>query len=297
MPHLLSLIFILTFNALAATNTPNSIAALVNDTVLTFSAINNKIKPNATKAEKRAIIEREIDLILQLAKIRALGIKPKPKMVNTALGQIAKKNALTLTQLRSMNEFDDIMQEIIQQLSLIGLKQLTLQKADIQLTDAEIQAIPNKNPNAATQQIKISRIVINSIDQTDNLVQSQDTLIKQFLTKLSTEIKQGASFSSMAKLHSQGPSYKNGGVSKWLDKQKMLSLLPPLSKLKTHELSRPFKTQYGWMIVKIIDERSIDTQYMALKQQKLRAKRDNYYQKWVKTLRENAYIEVFDHKL
>lgn len=300
MSRLPLLIFVFLLNFLAANsiaNTANSIIAEVNDTVLTFANVNHKIKSNATKAEKLSVINAEIDLILQLEQIQALGISPKPATVKAALNQIATKNNLTLEQLRAADSFTAIIQNINQQLSLLGLKQMILQKTDIQLSNSELQAISAQTSGKSAQQIKIAQIVISSIDQTDNLSQSEDVLIQQFLTKLSTEIKQGASFSDIAKLHSQDPSYKNGGVSKWLDKQKILAKFTPLSKLKKHELSQPFKARYGWMIAKIIDQRTIDTQHIELKKQKLHAKKDQYYKNWVKSLRKNAYIEVLDHKL
>lgn len=286
------------FAAFAATNNTNSIIALVNNEVLTFSHIQNKIKPGLTKAEKLLVINQEIDLLLQLEKIKKIGIRVKPEALNLAMKQIAANNSITMEQLRSSVEFNDITQEIINQLSLRALKSFVLQEVNIKLTDAEIQAISDKNPKKLTQQIKIAQIFINSIDETNDLLKSKDVLIKQHLTKIRDKIEKGdATFSDMAKLHSQDPSYKNGGISKWLDKQAALEVFPFLSKFKINELSQVFKIQHSWSIVKIIDERSIEAELIKLKLQKLRIKQENYYKNWVKKLRKNAYIEIFEHKL
>lgn len=293
------LVLILTFplNPLAA---PNSIIAIVNQEVITLNDINDDIEPNFTQAEKITVLNKKIDLLLQLGKIKEFGIQPKPKTIQTRLSNIASQNGLTDKQLRSLPEFNTIVENIQRQLSLVGLKQVILQEANIQLTQAEIQTILKKHSsssNPLNQQVKIAKIVINSIDQSGNLSTSKDELAKQFLTKLSAEINQGAAFSNLAKRHSQDPSYKNGGVSKWLDKSKLLTTFKPLAKLKLGELSAPFQTQQGWLIGKIIDERSIDTELIKLKSQRLRAKQDDYYKNWIKELRKNTYVEVFDHKL
>ena len=141
-------------------------------------------------------------------------------------------------------------------------------------------------------------IAISSIDQTNSLLQSQDELIKQFLIDLSHKIKKGASFSDLAKLHSQDPSYKDGGESGWL----MIDDLPPvfkkeIDKLSKGILSKPFKADKGWLIIKIIDTRKIDIHIRIIKAKLIKAKQNTYFKDWVKTLREDAYIEIFDHKL
>ena len=185
------------------------------------------------------MVDNQIDLILQLEKIKEFGIKPKLSLVNTMLSNIASQNGLTLAQLHANNRFDEIVGNVSQHLSLIGLKQIILQKANISLTQAEIDAALTKNPNnyeSFNKQIKIAQIVINSIDQTDSLLQSKDSLIQQLLTELIDKINAGTSFSSLAKLHSQDPSYKNGGESEWLDENRLPAVFKQqIAQLKTGE--------------------------------------------------------------
>ncbi len=296
--YLLSLVFVLSLNTLAV---PNSIIAIVNDELITFDAISQNIKPNSTKAYKMQLVDRQIDLALQLQEIKKIGIEPTVASINYSLSDIASKNKLTLAQLQSLDQFDEIIQDITDQLSLIGLKQFIAQKADTHLTAAEIEAALAKNPNGSNdlkKQVKIAQIAISSIDQTNSLLQSQDELIKQFLIDLSHKIKKGASFSDLAKLHSQDPSYKDGGESGWL----MIDDLPPvfkkeIDKLSKGILSKPFKADKGWLIIKIIDTRKIDIHIRIIKAKLIKAKQNTYFKDWVKTLREDAYIEIFDHKL
>jgi peptidyl-prolyl cis-trans isomerase SurA len=298
MKTLFAFALIFSLNSLA---TPNSIVAIVNDELITFDAISAKIKPASTKAEKIKLIDNQINLVLQLEKIQKFGIKPKLSSVNSMLSNIASQNGLTLAQLQANAQYDEILENINQQLSLRGLKRLVLQEANIKLSQAEIDTMLSKNPSKSeslNKQIKIAQIVISSIDQTDSLLQSKDNLIQQFLTELSDKINAGTSFSSLAKLHSQDPSYKNGGESEWLDENRLPALLKQqISQLKADELSPPFQTEQAWRIIKIIDKRSVDNHLIALKSQLVQSKKNTFFKDWVKALRKNAYIEIFDHKL
>ena len=298
MKYLLALVFTFSLNVLAV---PNTIIAIVNDELITLDTISNDIEPSSTKAQKMALVDHQIDLVLQLEKIQEFGIKPKLSSINRMLSNIASQNGLTLMQLQANHQFDEIVENITQQLSLRGLKQLVLQKADISLTQAEIYAALAKNPSNSdnlNKQIKIAQIVINSIDQTDSLLQSKDDLITQFLIVLSDKINSGTSFSSLAKLHSQDPSYKNGGESGWLDENRLpAAFKQQLVNLQSGELSQPFQTKQGWRIIKIIDERSVDNHLVAIKSQLIQSKKNTYFKNWVKALKKNAYIEIFDHKL
>lgn len=298
MKTLFALAFSISLNLSA---TPNSIIAIVGDELITFDAISAEIKPSFTKAQKIALVDSQIDLVLQLEKIKKFGIKPKLSSVNTMLSNIASQNGLTLTQLQANNQFDEIVENVSQRLSLKGLKQLVLQKAKIDLTPAEIDTALAKNPSNSesfNKQIKIAQIVISSIDQTDSLLQSKDGLIQQFLTELSDKINTGTSFSSLAKLHSQDPSYKNGGESGWLDENRLPAAFKQhLLQLEIGELSPSFQAGQGWRIVKIIDKRSVDNHLIAIKSQLIQSKKNAFFKNWVKALRKDAYIEIFDYKL
>ena len=294
----LALTFTFSLNTLAS---PNSIIAIVNDEIITFDTISGEIKPSFTKAQKIELVDNQIDLMLQLEKIKIFGIKPKLSSVNTMLSNIASQNGLTLAQLQANNQFDEIVDNVSQRISLRGLKQFVLQKADTNLTQAEIDTALAKNPSNSdnfNKQIKIAQIVINSVDQTDSLLQSKDSLIQQLLIELSDKINAGTSFSSLAKLHSQDPSYKNGGESGWLDENRLPVVFKQhLSQLKADELSPPFQTQQGWRVIKIIDKRRVDNHLIAVKSKLIQSKKNSFFKNWVNELRKGAYIEIFDHKL
>jgi len=298
--YLLSLIFALSLNALAA---PNSIIAIVNDDLITLDAISENIKPSFTKKQKIQLLNQKIDLTLQLQEIKKIGIAPTTKSLDATLRNFASQKNLTFEQLKAHSQFDEINNDFIDILSLRGLRQIISKKENTQLTDSEIETELSKTKklngsSTLKKQVKIAQIAIESIDQTDLLLLSKDALIKQFLTGLSSKINKGESFSSLAKLHSQDPSYKDGGKSDWL----MVDSLPlifkkEIDKLSKGVLSKPFKVGKGWRIIKIIDTRKIDTRIRIIKAKLIKAKQNTYFKNWVQSLRKDAYIEVFDHKL
>ncbi|ABL02290.1 PpiC-type peptidyl-prolyl cis-trans isomerase [Candidatus Ruthia magnifica str. Cm (Calyptogena magnifica)] len=287
--------------SLNAFTIPNSIIAIVNDDLVTFDQISVDIKSNHTKVQKLVLVNQQIDLILQLQKIKQLNITPKENAINSMLGNIASNNNLNLMQLQSLPKFDEVIDHVKQSLSLEGLRQFIVENLDIKLTEVEIIKQLIKTPNHSnklTQQIKIAQIAVNSIDQVDSLLRSKDSLIKDFLIDLSEKINKGDSFSTLAKLYSQDASYKNGGKSDWLNLLKLPEIFKQnLKNLSVGDLSQPFKIGQVWRIVKIIDKRSVDNYLIELKTKLIRQKENIYFNDWIKKLRKEAYIEIFDNKL
>ena len=283
--------------SLSVSAAPNSIVAIVNDHLITQDVLSAQ----SDKTNKLSVLNQQIDILLQMDKAAQLGVKPKQTAINNMLKQVAKQNTLTLEQLQKRPEFGDIMDSIQQKLSLNGLKELISSKAKLSISQAEIDQALTNNPPSSDQlevQIRIAQIAISSIDQADSLLQSQDDLIQALLMDLSTQIQQGKSFTALAKLHSQDPSYKDGGESGWLVQERLpKDFIQAIKTLELQELSKPFKVGGGWRLVKVIEKRQIDTHLQSIKAALIRQKKSLYFRNWTKKLRKDAYIEIFDHKL
>ena len=298
MSKFLLLLLVVSLNSAA---TPNSIIAIVNDHLITHDAINTKTNAQKSKEGKLEAVNKQVDILLQMDKVKQLGIKPKPVVINNMLKRVAIQNKLTLEQLQKRPEFREIMANIHQQLSLNGLKELISSKAKLSISQAEIDQSIKDNPASSDDirtQIRIAQIAISSIDKTDSLIQSQDDLIQALLVDLSIQIKQGKSFSSLAKLYSQDESYKNGGESGWIEQKRLpKDFIKAIKALKVQQLSAPFKAGNGWRLVKIIEKRQVDFHLKTIKAALIRQKKNQYFSDWTKKLRKDAYIEIFDHKL
>jgi peptidyl-prolyl cis-trans isomerase SurA len=291
MKYLLTLTLVFSLNAWSV---PNSIIAIVNDNIITYDSIANQINKDTTKAQKLALVNQQIDIALQKEKIQELGIKPKPVIIDAMLVKIAERNNLTLAQLHSSDQFDEIVERTSQELSFKGLKEFVLQQGDITITQAEVDEALAKNPAGAShmlKQIKIEQITLNTADKKYATAQ----LIKEHITKISEQIKNGTSFSELAKQYSKDPVIE----FIWLEKNKLPELFQQqLSNLGLNEVSTPFKIEQDWLIIRVIAEREVDTHILNIKAQLLQAKRNAFFQEWVKTLRtKETYIDIFEHKL
>lgn len=295
MKKLPLLALVISLNVMAA---PNSIVAIVNDELITYDVITVKAD---SKAAKLAAVNHQIDTLLQMDKVTQLGIEPNPLAINNMLKRVAQQNSLSLKQLQASPAFGRVMKDIKQKLSLNALKELINSKAKLSLTQAEISQALKDNPAGAqdlVKQIRIAQIAISAIDKTDSLLQSEDELIKGFLTDLADKIEQGESFSAMAKLHSQDESYKNGGESGWLISKRLpKEFTNVVDGLALNEVSKPFKVGNGWRLIKIIESREVDQHLRNIKAALMRQKENVYFKNWTDKLRQDAYIEIFDHKL
>jgi len=295
----MKIFFLLLFTSIN-TFASNSIIAIVNDEIITFNSIASDINSEFNTEQKLKVVNKHIDTKLQLKKAEKLGIEPKPSAVNSALNNIAEQNNLTATQLQSSPQFNTLINDIKTSLILNILKQIITKDVNIVISKNELDKALISNPSnkKLDEQVKIAQIAIASIDKTDSLVKSEEELIQDFLLELTSKIKTGESFSALAKLHSQDPSYKNGGASPWLDKQRLPdAFLNVVNKLKVNEISEPFFAAKGWRILKVVDTRKVNKHIDAVKAALVRQKQNIYFKDWVKKLREEAYIEIFDHKL
>lgn len=279
---------------------PNSIIAIVNDELVTYDSIANDINDSQTTKQKLVLVNKQVDLVLKLEKIKELGLEPKPESINAMLNKIAAQNKISAAQLQASSQFGQIVADIKKNLSLTGLKRFVLQQASIKLSQSELSQALKDNPSKKdniSKQVKIAQIVITSVDDSSSLLQSQDELIQAAMDNLVVQLNKGETFSALAKLHSQDASYKNGGELGWLMLDKLPSdFVNALSNLDSNKVSAPFKTQQGWRLVKLLDERSIDNHISAIKVALLRQKQNIYFANWVKSLRKDAYIEIFEHK-
>jgi len=293
-------IFLLAIFASINAFASNSIIAIINDEVITMNAVNSEMKLEFNSKQKLQVVNKYINNKLQLEKAAKLGIEPKDSAVKSALDNIATQNNLSAIQLQALPQFDTLVNDIKDSLVLNALKQIITKDVKVVVTESELNKAVKSNPGSGDlhSQIKIAQIAIASIDKTDSLVKSEEELIQDFLLELTGKIKAGESFSALAKLHSQDPSYKNGGISPWLDKQRLPdAFLNVVNKLKANEISEPFFAAKGWRILKVVDTRKVNKHIDAVKAALVRQKQNIYFKDWVKKLREEAYIEIFDHKL
>jgi len=273
----------------------NAIVAIVNEDVITLDSIEWQLNVASSYDEKIDIVNRQIDLLLQLNIVNELGIKPENAEINGALIQLAQNNRISLSELKSHPQFTLFVEQIIETLSVIKLEQSITKDFKPELSENEILQNCSIEKSTGVKQIKIVQIIISEILDSDSSKSDQKNAVVGFLEKLSKHITKGASFEALAKLHSQHPSYYNGGLSEWLNVN--TPNIEMFDSLEDGEVSIIYETDGAWAIAMKVDERYINPVMESCKQQIKNQESQTYYLQWLKELRDSAYIEIYTDKL
>ena len=293
MRRVLALILLLSFGTCFAENT---ILAIVNGEVITLNSVKQKLNIANSNEERIAIIKNRIDTILQLTKVREFNIYPTQSNINQTLIQLADINEMTIEELNSYPEIALLTQEVTEKLSILNLQRFITKDLILNFSTNElIDNCPAVDNDIKIKQIKIAQIIISEIDDADISPNNKDEAIKEFLKKISIHITKGASFESFAKLHSQHPSYVNGGISDWITVNSPTTEM--LDLLKDDEVSKVYSTNIGFAIAIKVDERFISNNLEKCKEKLTYLNAEKFYLNWVKELRDNADIEIYINNL
>jgi len=273
----------------------NTIIAIVNEDVITLQSIEQQLNDANSFNEKIDIVEQQIEIALQMSKVRELGLNPSQGDINGVLNQLAVDNNISMDQLKSYPQFPSLIQQITDRLSILGLHQYITKDLSIELSEDEINNCTSNINDKDTKQIRIAQIIISEVDNSDLNIYNQEQAIRNFLKKLSDHISKGASFDAFAKLHSQHPSYVNGGLTDWIFVNN--PTIEILDLLEDGEVSKIYSTDVGWAIAIKVDERYVDSNLENCKEKIVYQKTQQFYINWLKDLRDSAYIEIYTDKL
>ena len=289
-------LLLFSLGASGAANNDNSIIAIVNENVITFKSLENQLFDTNSFDEKLEIIDSQIEFILQIEKANQLEVNPSQNDIFEVLTQVANNNNITLEQLKSYPEFPSLRLEILNRLTILKLQQIITKDIKFNLTDDEVNInCIHTNSKNNVKQIRIAQIIISQVENLDKTDNNQEIAARNFLLKLSDHITKGASFGVFAKLHSQHPSYANGGLSDWLLVDS--PTIEMFDSLQVGKVSKIYETDGGWAIAIKVDERYKDPDIESCKEQIKSQKSQKYYSQWLKELRESAYIEIYTDKL
>ena len=121
-----------------------------------------------------------------------------------------------------------------------------------------------------------------------------ETLIRD----LHARLESGADFEALAKEYSEDPgSALNGGELGWTAGDEFVpSFQTALRSTPTGALSPPFRTEYGWHVLEVMERREQDMSEEARRNmalQILHSRRfDEELQAWLRELRDEAYVEI-----
>ena len=272
----------------------NTIIAIVNNAPISLHSLKDNFLSSKTVEEKIEILNAQIDITLQLQKVSEFNLRPTYEDVEAVLNDVAKNNNFSMNDLLNFDEIDSINNEIVEKLSILNLQRFITRGLE-KPTQEILNQCSNVRLEDDLKQIKIAQIIISEIDSDTKNPEQKNTIIKSFLNKLSKHISKGASFEAFAKLHSQHPSYQNGGATDWLTVDN--PTLKMLDSLDTNQVSEIYSTDFGLAIAIKIEERFISSKLKECEEQVIYQNAEIYYTQWLKNLREQAFIEIFYDKL
>ncbi|MEO8145038.1 MAG: peptidylprolyl isomerase [Betaproteobacteria bacterium] len=145
---------------------------------------------------------------------------------------------------------------------------------------------------APVEQIHARHILV----RTSELVSEADA--RRRLSDLRERIVTGgADFAELARLHSADGSASRGGDLDWLlPGDTVPEFERVMITLKPGEISQPFKSNFGWHLLQVIERRAAgltqDRKRMQARQALKERKADDAYQEWLRQLRDRTYVEL-----
>ena len=272
----------------------NTIVAIVNTIPITLNLAQINLLEVNTKDEQILAINNSIDNILQLQKAYELDLTPTKRDIENVLNDIAQSNNLSLKELINFKDLYFIEKEVFEKLSILNLQRFITK--DLMVSEEQILTMcSDKNVIKDEKQIKIAQIIISEIDSQIYDLDKKNLLISRQINKLKSHINKGASFEAFAKLHSQHPSYHNGGMTDWFTVKG--STLEKLDSLDKKEVSEIYMTDFGLAIAIKVDERFISSKLKECEEQIIYDNAESYYSNWLIDLRDQANVEIYYDKL
>ena len=261
----------------------DKVVAIVEKEVITEVELRNSI--NQVMASKKENSDEQYTDLVRASVLNELiqkslieqyanesGITIEQKKIDAFLTNIAKKNKLTIEELRNTIEKDGIkfgrfIDNIRYELLLKQIKNKEI-SSKINISDFEIESQLRKNEVLNPDVYNISHILIqNSSDASpeqikENYEKSME-VYKMLLAK--------NSFEDIAKNYSNDSTAKSGGNIGWKKEADLPKLFnDQLAAINVGEITKPFQSPNGFHILKINEKKGVMKKKVIIKQTKLR---------------------------
>lgn len=135
--------------------------------------------------------------------------------------------------------------------------------------------------------------------QTSHILIKTAKNAKQTIEKIYQQLKAGKDFAQIASYHSQDyGSAASGGSLGWVQRGQMVPAFEKvMNQTAPGQISQPFKTTFGYHILKVIERKKVVTNNRKALEQKARQaifhrKAAQEWDLWLQRLREEAYVDI-----
>jgi peptidyl-prolyl cis-trans isomerase SurA len=289
------------------------VVAVVNQEVITWSDLYKDMESDASpqlremkpaerlevfKKNESSFLDTLINFKLQVQEAKKLGFTVSDDEVREAVDGIKKKYAMTDSVFKESLKkegftFEEYTKRLRDQI-LVGKVVNQQIRSKILITDAEVKRYLEENKALAAdsgEEYRISQIFFSKPKNDQGKAGTEEKA-----AEVMKKLKEGESFSELAKTYSEDPSASVGGDLGFIKKgQLMKEFSQVIAKLKQGEVSQPFWSEGGLHIIKLegINSGKTEHEIMEEARKKLSEKIfEQRYTSWIKSLREQAFVEI-----
>ena len=194
---------------------------------------------------------------------------------------------------RKANELPELFLQAIE-----GLQQGEVSKPIRSASGFHILKLASSSSNVEmVTQTHARHILIRTSADTD------DDKARESLQDIKKRIEQGEDFADLANEYSEDPGSKiKGGDLGWANPGTFVPAFERvMASLTDGEISDPFKSQFGWHIMQVLERREVDMAKTVMEAKAMQAIRtrkiDEELRLWLRKIRDEAYVEYVDASL
>lgn len=214
-----------------AADVVDRIVAVVNDDIVTLSELNRAFRPYVNQIrrsgyslerqrkvlfEARAqVIDQLIDQKLTDQEAKSMKLKVSEEEIDEAIGRVKERQSITDEQLRqviqkqglNMAEYRDQLKEQLLRQQLVGIEV----RSKIVITESDIKSAYEEQAErfAGEKKYRLRHILKRYSSWTS---EADKKRVRAEMEAVLAKLKAGASFTEMAKTHSESPNAPEGGV-------------------------------------------------------------------------------------
>ena len=252
------------------------VVAVVNDGIVLQSELDEQIVTVSERLKqqklelppaavlRQQVLERLVLQEIQMQRARKAGIRINDENLNSALGEVAQRNNITLAQLPEALTaqgiiYADYRETVRRELTISVLRQRdVLQRINVSPREIEQFLEKQKGRPSQDNEYNISHILI-AVAQAATPQQLDEAARKA--TDVYERSKRGEDFAKLAVANSNSQTALEGGSLGWRKGAEIPTVLADLViKLKPGEVSEPLRTPSGYHIVRLNEIRGADSQ-------------------------------------
>ena len=298
-------VFISFFALSAGEQLVNKMVVRVNGKVYTIYDCKKLLRfDDPASVQTQAVLDRKDKLIDQLInnavskqEAEALDIKVPDDEIDAAVESVLAQNKMTKEQFeqelsKSGMTFEAYRNEVLKEQLLL----LKLKKRIIVTMDVDERALRDIYEKEFSSEPELYFTASHIIMQAN---ESNDDEIKDAVTAVYKEVTEGKmTFAEAAKAYSQDGSAANGGALGTFSARDMVpEFSERLAEMKEGEVSEPFRSRYGWHIVKLDkvekhDPPTYNESYEMLRNIYFQRNVEKMFQTWLKKKRSESKIDI-----